>query len=128
MGNTDATSQLETGGGQLGGLLTARDQDIPTVLNSLDTLAYSVSTQVNKLNNEGTDYDGVEGTGTNSGGTVGTGTTPLYIFNQPTQVAGSAAAMRVSMTDPNQIAAAGLGQGTGDNSNAVAMASLSTNP
>ena len=28
------------------------------------------------------------------------------------------------MTDPNQIAAAGSGQGTGDNSNAVAMANL----
>jgi len=30
------------------------------------------------------------------------------------------------MTDPNQIAAAGLGQGAGDNSNAVAMASLAS--
>ena len=126
VGKTDVTSQLETGGGQLGGLLTARDQDIPTVLNSLDTLAYSVSTQVNKLNNQGTDLDGVEGTGTNSSGTVGTGATPLYIFNQPAQVAGSAAAMSVVMTDPNEIAAAGLGQGTGDNSNAVAMASLAS--
>jgi flagellar hook-associated protein 1 FlgK len=32
--------------------------------------------------------------------------------------------MRVVMTDPNQIAAAGLGQGTGDNTNATAMANL----
>jgi flagellar hook-associated protein FlgK len=32
--------------------------------------------------------------------------------------------MSVTMTDPNQIAAAGLGQGTGDNSNAIAMANL----
>jgi flagellar hook-associated protein 1 FlgK len=104
--------------------LTARDQDIPSVLNSLDTLAYNVSTQVNALNNEGTDYNGVEGTGTNSSGTAGTGVTPLYIFNQPAQVAGSAASMSVATTDPNQIAAAGLGLGTGDNSNAVAMANL----
>ncbi len=32
--------------------------------------------------------------------------------------------MNVVMTDPNQIAAAGLGQGTGDNTNAAAMANL----
>jgi hypothetical protein len=32
--------------------------------------------------------------------------------------------MSVTMTDPNQIAAAGAGMGTGDNSNAVAMAKL----
>jgi flagellar hook-associated protein 1 FlgK len=32
--------------------------------------------------------------------------------------------MSVVMTDPNQIAAAGLAQGTGDNTNAVAMANL----
>jgi flagellar hook-associated protein 1 FlgK len=124
LGGTDITSQLTGGGGELGGYLTARDQDIPTVLSSLDQLAYSVSTQVNALNNAGTDYDGVEGTGTNASGIVGTGATPLYIFNQPAQVAGSAAAMSVVMTDPNQIAAAGFGDGTGDNSNAVAMAGL----
>jgi flagellar hook-associated protein 1 FlgK len=39
-------------------------------------------------------------------------------------VAGSAASMSVVMTDPNQIAAAGLGDGTGDNSNATVMAKL----
>jgi flagellar hook-associated protein 1 FlgK len=124
VGTTDVTAQLASGGGTLGGYLTARDGDIPNVLGSLDQLAYSVSTEVNALNNAGTDYDGIEGTGTNSSGSVGTGAIPLYIFNQPTQVAGSAASMSVAMTDPNQIAAAGFGNGTGDNSNAVAMASL----
>jgi len=124
LGGTDITSQLTSGGGELGGYLTARDQDIPNALSSLDQLAYSVSTQVNTLNNAGTDANGTEGTGTNSAGTTGTGTTPLYIFGQPTQVAGSAASMSVVMTDPNQIAAAGLGDGTGNNSNATAMANL----
>ena len=114
VGTTDVTSQLASGGGELGGYLTARDQDIPGVLSSLDQLAYSVSTQVNSLNNGGTDLDGASGTTAN----------PLYIFNQPTAVAGSAASMNVVMTDPNQIAAAGLGQGTGDNTNAAAMANL----
>ena len=116
IGTTDVTSQLAGGGGELGGYLTARDQDIPSVMNSLDQLAYSVSTQVNALNNSGTDLDGLTGTVAN----------PLYIFNQPTAVAGSAANMSVAMTDPNQIAAAGLGQGTGDNSNAAAMANLAS--
>lgn len=124
LGGNDITAGLTSGGGQLGGYLTARDQDIPSVLSSLDQLAYSISTSVNAANNSGTDLDGNEGTGTNSAGVAGTGTTPLYIFNQPTQVAGSAAAMTVTMTDPNQIAAAGLGDGTGDDSNAIVIAGL----
>jgi len=41
-------------------------------------------------------------------------------------VAGSAGAMKVVMTDPNHIAAAATGAGTGDNSNALAMANLAT--
>ena len=114
VGTTDVTSQLTTGGGSLGGYLTARDQDIPSVLNSLDQLAYSISTAVNQQNNAGTDLDG--NTGTSSGS--------LNIFSQSTTVAGSAISMSVVMTDPNQIAAASLGNGTGDNSNAVMMAEL----
>jgi flagellar hook-associated protein 1 FlgK len=105
------TTQLESGGGELGGYLTARDQDIPSVLSSLDQLAYSVSTQVNTLNNAGTDMAGHNG---NAGD----------IFLAPTQVAGSATAMSVVMTNPDNIAAAGLGAGTGDNTNAVALANL----
>ena len=126
LGGNDITAGLTTGGGQLGGCLTARDQDIPSALDSLDQLAYGISTQVNAANNSGTDLNGVEGTGTNSSGVVGTGTTPLYIFNQPAQVAGSALAMSVTMTDPDQIAAAGFGNGTGDNSNAMILAGIST--
>ncbi len=114
LGGTDITSELAAGGGQLGGDLTARDVDIPGALSSLDQLAYSISTAVNAQNNSGTDLDGV----------TGTSASPLNIFNEPTAVAGSAANMTVVMTDPNQIAAAGAGDGTGDNSNAVAMANL----
>jgi flagellar hook-associated protein 1 len=114
LGGTDITSQLNSGGGQLGGYLTARDVDIAQVLSSLDQLAYSVSTNVNAQNNTGIDLNGATGTAAN----------PLYIFNEPTQVAGSAAAMSVVMTDPGQIAAASAGNEAGDNSNAVAMAGL----
>jgi flagellar hook-associated protein 1 FlgK len=123
---TDVTTQLASGGGSLGGYLTVRDQDIPSALSALDQLAYSVSTQVNALNNEGTDLNGDQGTGTNSSGVTGTGTTALYIFNEPTQVSGSAISMKVVMTDPNEIAAAAFGSGTGDNSNALALANLAT--
>ena len=113
---SDVTAGLTTGGGQLGGYLTARDQDVPSALSSLDQLAYGISTAVNAQNNSGTDLNGATGIHAN----------PLNIFSEPTAAAGSAAAMTVVMTDPNQIAAAAAGAGTGDNSNAVAMANLAT--
>ena len=111
LNGTDITSQLTSGGGQIGGQLTARDQVIPSTLASLDQLAYNISTQVNTVNNAGTDLAGDNGGAGN-------------IFNAPTAVAGSAESMSVVMTDPNHIAAAGLGNGTGDNSNIVTMANL----
>jgi len=113
LNGTDITTQLDSGGGQIGGLLTARDQSIPNTLASLDQLAYGMSTSVNAANNAGTDLDGDNGNAGN-------------IFNAPMQVAGTALAMSVVMTDPNKIAAAGLGQGAGDNSNALTAASLAT--
>ncbi len=118
IGGSDITSDLATGGGQLGGYLTARDQDIPNAINSLDQLAYNISTAVNAQNNTGTDLNGATGTVAN----------PLYIYNQPAvgTVAGSAANMSVVMVDPNQIAAAGIGNGTGDNSNAALLARLAS--
>lgn len=114
LGGTDITSELGEGGGQLGGYLTARSVDIPVALNALDQLAYSISTAVNAQNSVGTDAYGATGTALN----------PLYIFNEPGAANGSAANMKLIMTDPGQIAAAGAGAGTGDNSNAVAMARL----
>jgi flagellar hook-associated protein 1 len=118
LGTKDITSGLTAGDGELGGLLTARDQDIPEVLNGLDELAYELSTQVNATNNGGLDQNG----------NAGTAATPLYIFVQPATVAGSAAKMNVTMTDPSQIAAAALGQGSGDNANARALAALARSP
>jgi len=114
VGNTDITTQLALGGGELGGYLTARDQDIPAAMNALNQLAYNTSTQVNTQNSAGTDLDGVTGTAAN----------PLNLFSQPATVAGSAISMSVVMTDPNQIAAAAAGAGTGDNTNATTMANL----
>jgi flagellar hook-associated protein 1 FlgK len=118
IGTTDITTQLASGGGSLGGYLTARDQDIPQGTTYLDELAYGIATAVNQQNNAGTDLNGVAGAGVNPANAA------LNIFNQPAAAAGSAAGMSVVMTDPNQIAAAGPAAGTGDNSNAVAMAGL----
>lgn len=133
LGTTDITSQLAQGGGSLGGDLTARDQDIPTTMDALDQLAYSISTQVNSLNNAGVDANGDTGTAV-TGSTTGAMT--LDIFSPPptyasnvasgtTDVSGAALAMSVVMTDTSEIAAASTGQGTGDDSNAIAMANLS---
>ncbi|MGB6191645.1 MAG: flagellar hook-associated protein FlgK [Terracidiphilus sp.] len=113
LNGSDVTTDLASCGGQLGGYLTARDQDIPSALSALDQLAYSISTAVNTQNNAGTDMAGDNGGAGN-------------IFNAPTAVAGSALAMSVVMTDPDHIAAAASGAGTGDDSNAVALAGLAT--
>ncbi len=110
----DITSDLTAGGGQLGGMLTARDTDIPQVEESLDALAFAVGTQMNQVNERGSDLNGNAGTA---------------IFSLPKGVtaanpAGSAAGISATMTDPSQVAAAAAGAGTSDNTNAVAMASL----
>ncbi|MFP5235579.1 MAG: flagellar hook-associated protein FlgK [Acidobacteriota bacterium] len=111
---SDITSNPQIGG-ELGGYLTARDQDIPTLLGQLDQLAFGITTEVNAQNKAGVDLYG------------DTGATGVNIFAQTTTtVPGSAQSMSVAMTDPNQIAAASAGQGSGDNSNAVALADLGT--
>lgn len=114
LGGKGITAGLTAGGGELGGLLAARDQDIPQVLSQLDQLAFNLSTQVNALNNAGTDLNGNTGTAANS----------LNIFAGPGAVSGSAAKMSVVMTDPSKVAAAAAGQGSGDSANAVALAGL----
>jgi flagellar hook-associated protein 1 FlgK len=109
VGGSDVTSELASGGGELGGYLTARDQDLPQVMSALDQLAFGISIEVNAQNAQGLDLNG------NAGG---------EIFSQATTAGGAAANMSLAMTDPNGIAAAGAGQGTGDNSNALALSNL----
>jgi flagellar hook-associated protein 1 FlgK len=89
--------------------LTARDQDIPSSLASLDQLAYGISTEVNAQNNAGIDMNG------QAGGNI---------FSSSSAVTGSALTMSVKMTDANGVAAAGSGQGSGGNLNATALANL----
>ena len=82
------------------------------MLASLDQLAYSVSTQVNTQNNAGTDLNG-EHTAN-----------PVNIFSQPTEVAGSAAHDERGDDGSEPDCGCRRGEGTGDNSNAMAMANL----
>jgi flagellar hook-associated protein 1 FlgK len=112
--NQDITSDLTSGGGELGGMLTVRDQDIPQALSELDTLAYSVASAVNTQNEAGSDLNGNAGTAIFALPTSATATAP----------GGSAAGISVIMTDPSEIAAAATGNGSADNTNATAMANL----
>jgi flagellar hook-associated protein 1 len=113
LGN-DITGDLAAGGGELGGILTSRDQDIPQAEGSLDQLAYAVATQINTQNAAGVDLKGNAGAPVFSLPAGATAVNP----------AGSAAGINVVMTDPSQIAAAAVGQGTSDNTNVTAMADI----
>lgn len=127
IGGSDVTAQLMTGGGSLGGYLTARDQDIPNVLSSLDQLAYGISTAVNAQNQAGVDLVDPNGADVAAKAIF---SVPPHAGDNTTNLsqlaAGAAQSMSVVMTDPSRIAAASAGQGTGDNSNATALANLAT--
>jgi flagellar hook-associated protein 1 FlgK len=105
----DITAPLASGGGQIGGLLTVRDQDIPQVQNSLDTLAYDLGSAVNAANQAGSDANGNPG---------------VAIFNLPATSVGAAATISVAITSPSQIAAAAAGLGSSDDTNLLAMVGL----
>jgi flagellar hook-associated protein 1 FlgK len=105
----DLTTQIT--GGQLGGVIVARDTALPAVMSSLDTLASSIATSVNAQNAAGLDGYG------HAGGNL---------FNVPSSVSGAASAITASVTDPKLVAAAGAGEGSSGNSNAQALAGLAT--
>ena len=105
----DITTSLTSGGGQIGGLLTVRDQDIPQMQSALDTMAYDLGTGINTQNEAGSDANGNPG---------------VAIFNLPASATGAAAQISVAITDPSQLAAAASGAGSSDDTNLLAMASL----
>jgi flagellar hook-associated protein 1 len=100
-----------TTGGQLGGVLQARDQELPTFTTALDNLAYGIATQVNTQNEQGIDANGNPG---------------QAIFTIGSSASGAAAAISVSTSDPTAVAAAVAGEGSAGNENAQALANLST--
>ncbi len=104
----DVTANLT--GGSLGGILAARDQQIPAFQIALDTLAYSLGTQVNLVNAQGNDAYSSPG---------------QAIFQLPGTGAGAAALITMATSDPNAIAAAAVEGPTG-NSNALLLAQIAS--
>jgi flagellar hook-associated protein 1 len=104
----DVTSSLT--GGDLGGVLQARDQQLPSYQNALDSLAYDIGTKVNQQNELGVDSSGNPG---------------AAIFSLPPSQAGAATLIQLATTDPGAVAAAATGEGSAGNTNALALAGLS---
>jgi flagellar hook-associated protein 1 len=105
----DVTSSLT--GGDMGGALQARDQNLPAYSSALDSLAFAIGNAVNTQNEQGVDSSGNPG---------------QAIFSLPGSATGAAASIAVSTTDPGAIAAASTGEGSSGNDNATALANLST--
>jgi flagellar hook-associated protein 1 FlgK len=99
----DATSDLR--GGDLGGILQARDQQLPSYQSSLDSLAFGIGSEVNTQNSLGVDANGNPG---------------AALFSLPATQSGAAAQIQVATTDPKAIAAAAPGEGSAGNSNVLA--------
>jgi flagellar hook-associated protein 1 FlgK len=99
---TDVTSSLT--GGQLAGLLEARDQSIPSAISNLDNLAAGIIDAVNTQSLKGFDLDGNKGTNFFQ---------PV-VQPSPGSNAGAAENMAVAITDPSLIAASSnvIGYGT----------------
>jgi flagellar hook-associated protein 1 FlgK len=109
VGSQDVTSNLT--GGDLGGALEARDQQLPNYQNALDSLAFGIGTQVNQQNALGIDASGNPG---------------AALFSLPPSQAGAATLIQVATNNPNAVAAAAPGEGSAGNSNASALADLSS--
>ena len=108
-GGQDVTSNLT--GGDLGGVLQARDQKLPAYQSGLDSLAFAIGTQVNQQNALGVDGNGNPG---------------AALFSLPAAPTGAAALIQVATADPNAVAAAAAGEGSAGNANASALANLSS--
>jgi flagellar hook-associated protein 1 len=107
--SVDITGSIVSG--QLGGLLQARDQQIPALQTQLDTLAAGLANSVNAVQAAGFDLKGVAGTN---------------LFTPPPVTGvGAAAGLSVAITDPSLIAASSDGT-AGSNGNAEAMYALSS--
>jgi flagellar hook-associated protein 1 FlgK len=108
---TDVTSSFT--GGQLAGLLEARDQSIPSAISNMDNLAAGIIASVNAQSQKGYDLNGAKG---------GNFFQPV-VQPSPGSNAGAAENMAVAITDPSSIAASSDGT-EGDNANALALANI----
>ena len=104
---SDITSKITSG--QLAGQIQIRDQEIPSIQSSLDTLASGLANAVNTQNAAGFDLNGAPG---------GNPFVP-----PPAGGVGAAESLAVATTDPSKIAASSDGT-AGDNTNANALLAL----
>ena len=102
---TDITATLKSGA--IGGLIAVRDQKIPALLNSLDTLASGLASAFNTANAAGFDLNG------NIGGSVFTAVSD----------AGAAANIKLAITDPALLAASSDGN-AGSNGNLANLSAI----
>jgi flagellar hook-associated protein 1 FlgK len=97
-------------GGDLGGSIQTRDQTIPGLLTSLDTLAKQFATAFNAAQADGFNQNG------KAGGNF---------FTVPATIAGSAAGISLALTSPTQIAASSDGS-AGSNGNLANFTAVQT--
>ncbi len=107
-GSTNIDLDRTALGGELRGFHEVRDVVIPDVVNRLDQLANTFATQVNALHQAGTGLDGVSG---------------RDFFVPPAAVAGSAAALTMTIASTAEIAA-GTSSAPGDNTSALNILQL----
>jgi len=107
----DITSQIASG--QLAGLIQVRDQKIPSVLSSLDTLASGLANGLNAANRQGFDLNGAAGGN-------------LFV-PPPASGQGYGSSIAVAITDPALIAASSDGS-AGSNGNVAALSAVGTQP
>lgn len=97
-------------GGDLGGSIQTRDTTISGLLNQLDTLANQFGTAMNAVQTSGFDLNGNAG---------------KNFFTIPTTVAGSAASIKMAITDPSMIASSSDGS-AGSNGNLANFSAVET--
>ncbi|HEY1799390.1 MAG TPA: flagellar hook-associated protein FlgK [Terriglobales bacterium] len=107
----DITSTITSG--QIAGVLQVRDQKIPAVLSSLDTLASGLSTALNTANEAGFDLNGNAGT--------------ALFSAPPASGTGAASSMSVVLTDPSLVAASSDGS-AGSNGNLATLSAVNDQP
>ncbi|MBZ5657309.1 MAG: flagellar hook-associated protein FlgK [Acidobacteriia bacterium] len=107
----DITNSLT--GGSLAGLIQIRDQEIPSLVSSLDQLAAGLATALNTANQAGSDLNG------NAGGN-------LFVA-PPAGGAGAASSMSLAITDPALLAASSDGT-AGSNGNLAVLLAVHDQP
>jgi flagellar hook-associated protein 1 len=103
----DITAALTDG--LLGGILQARDRDLPQASSALDSLACAIGSAVNTQNQAGLDANGNPG---------------AAIFTLPPTSQRAASIISLATSDPNSIAAASTSEGPTGGTNAIELGSL----